>query len=197
MAEFRRETYDSHLRSGPRWSGQPPLQIHEAPLIVPDSGRQWLVIDRLVSVRLFYSLLVNFSIFSALAHGAEWRLDAQFDRAALVRFTKDNEQAVAGPEPVVRWQGSASSVLKVASNTVKLALTPGGLTAVITKRPPGRFGELVFTVDVQNTGNGRITGTLLPPLSLWRDSSDAISSHSPEFVMLTSSVAEIGTLGVH
>jgi gamma-glutamyl hercynylcysteine S-oxide synthase len=151
----------------------------------------------LISVRLFYSLLVNFSIFPFLAHGAERRLDAQFDRGALVRFTNDNGQVVAGPEPVVRWQGSSSSVLNVARDNVKLALTPGGLTAVVRKANPGRFGELVFTVDVQNTGNARVTGTLLPPLSLWRDSSTSISSHSPEFLMLTSSVAEIGTLGVH
>jgi hypothetical protein len=151
----------------------------------------------LISVRLFYSLLLNFSIFSVLAQGAERRLNAQFDRGALVRFTNENGQVVAGPEPVVRWQGSTSSVLNVAPNSVKLALTPGGLTAVVTKGNPGGFGELVFTVDLENTGNDRVTGTLLPPLSLWRDSSDAISSHSPEFLMLTSSIAEIGTLGVH
>jgi gamma-glutamyl hercynylcysteine S-oxide synthase len=151
----------------------------------------------LTIVNLVFWLVLASVLVSAVARGAEWRLQARFDSEGLVRFTTDEDRRVAGPEPVVHWSGFTPSVLNATADAATLVLTPAGLTAVARRADKGRFGESVFTIDLQNEGMERVTGTLLPPFSTWRDSPRSISSHSTQFLMFTTTIVEIGTLGVH
>lgn len=136
-------------------------------------------------------------IVAATANGAEWALRTSIGGDGLVRFEDDTRATLAGPEAIVRWQGSVPRTLKADADTVTLALTSSGLIATAVRGQRGRFGETVFSIDVHNRGPETATGALLPPLSTWRDTKQALSTHSAEFMLLTSGRVEIGTLGVH
>src|SRR5437762_6783948 len=111
----------------------------------------------------FLAYLVQVSaIFCTVAHAAEWRLHVEWDREGSVRFQNEKDQVVAGPGPIVSWQNFTPKILHQGADAATLALTSDCLTAEVTNGSSGQFGELVFTVDVQNRGRQSVTGALLP-----------------------------------
>lgn len=148
-------------------------------------------------MRVFVRLLAICTVLAVRVQAAELHLHAQWNHQGLVRFTTDTNDTIAAPEPIIRWANSVPRLLRETGDSAALALTPDGLTATVGKGSVGRFGDLVFSVEVRNGGNTSVTGALHPPFSQWADSAASSSVSSPEFLLITATQADIGSLGLH
>ncbi len=132
-----------------------------------------------------------------MMHGAQSLIHVRLEPGGSVAIFDGSENTLAGPAPIVRWNGTVSRVLKSSSDSLELLFLPSDLKAVVTGPARGRYGEVVFSIQLNNETTTPLTGTLLPPFSEWRDAPQGVANHSPQYLLLTGRRAEIGALGVH